>query len=257
VPAIFNFSSLIIGIILCKISLHLPSDLNKNDFSVTDAIMSETISKEIIIHTPRGDIHIHSFCRPEQIQQYAFDRYFGVNDDFKSIITQRESLVKCAAGEGANVVLALADAKDIIGYGVLDYPDAGERWAELGPKIMMEIKAIEVCRTWRSVGVAHGIMEMLLAHPLIEDTIIYLVGYSWTWDLAGSVINTGQYSEKLADLFRSHGFQEYETNEPNVCLKPENFLMGRIGKNISQTIKDRFKWLRFGLTPWTWEVDKP
>ena len=98
---------------------------------------------------------------------------------------------------------------------------------------------------------------MLLAHPLIEDTIIYLVGYSWTWDLAGSVINTGQYSEKLADLFRSHGFQEYETNEPNVCLKPENFLMGRIGKNISQTIKDRFKWLRFGLTPWTWEVDKP
>jgi hypothetical protein len=31
--------------------------------------------------------------------------------------------------------------------------------------------------------------------------------------------------------------------------------MGRIGKNISQMIKDRFKWLRFGLTPWNWEVD--
>jgi acetoin utilization protein AcuA len=223
---------------------------------ITDANMSETFSKNNIFPTPKGDIRIHSFCRPEQIEQYRFDRYFGISDDFKSLFTRRESLVKSAAREGANVVLALADAKDIIGYGVLDYPDEGERWAEMGAKIMMEIKAIEVCRTWRSVGVAHRIMEMMLVHPQIENKIIYLVGYSWTWDLAGDGINAGQYREKLVELFKSHGFQEYETNEPNVCLKPENFLMGRIGKNISQMIKDRFKWLRFGLTPWTWEVDK-
>lgn len=217
--------------------------------------MSETFSKKSIFPTPKGDIRIHSFCRPEQIEQYRFDRYFGISDDFKSLFTQRESLAKSAACEGANVVLALADAKDIIGYGVLDYPDEGERWAEMGAKIMMEIKAIEVCRTWRSVGVAHRIMEMMLVDPQIEDKIIYLVGYSWTWDLAGAGTNAGQYRAKLVELFKSHGFQEYETNEPNVCLKPENFLMGRIGKNISQMIKDRFKWLRFGLTPWTWEVN--
>ena len=213
------------------------------------------MSKEIIFPTPRGDIRIHSFCRPEQIEQYTFDRYFRISDDFKSLYTQRESLTKSAANEDTNVVLAIAGAKDTIGYGVLDYPDPVERWAELGPKIMMEIKAIEVCRTWRSVGVAHPIMDLMLEHPQIEDKIIYLVGYSWTWDLAGADISAGQYREKLVDLFRAHGFQEYETNEPNVCLKPENFFMGRIGKNISQLIKDRFKWLRFGLTPWTWEVD--
>ena len=87
--------------------------------------MSETSTKEIIIPTPKGDIRIHSFCRPEQIQQYTFDRYFGISDDFKSLFTQRESLAKSAAAESANVVLALADAKDIIGYGLLVYPDAG------------------------------------------------------------------------------------------------------------------------------------
>jgi acetoin utilization protein AcuA len=217
--------------------------------------MSKTFSKEIIFPTPRGDIRIHSFCRPEQIGQYRFDRHFGIFDDFKSLYTQRKSLTKSAANEDANVVMAIAGAKDIIGYGVLDYPDPGERWAELGPKIMMEIKAIEVCRPWRSVGVAHPIMDLMLGHPQIEDKIIYLVGYSWTWDLAGADIGAGQYREKLVDLFQAHGFQEYETNEPNVCLKSENFFMGRIGKNISQLIKDRFKWLRFGLTPWTWEVD--
>lgn len=218
--------------------------------------MSETSPKEIIFPTPKGDIRVHSFCRPEQIERYTFDRYFRISDDFKSLYTQRESLIKSAAHEDANVVLALADAKDIIGYGVLDYPDAGERWAELGPKIMMEIKAIEVYRPWRSVGLADRIMEMMLDHPQIEEKIIYLVGYSWTWDLAGAEISAGRYRQKLVDLFQAHGFQEYETNDPNVCLKSENFFMGRIGKNVSQMIKDRFKWLRFGLRPWTWEVDK-
>jgi acetoin utilization protein AcuA len=217
--------------------------------------MSETFSKEIIIPTPKGEIRIHSFCRPEQIEQYTFDCHFGISDDFKSLFTQRESLNKIAARDGANVVLAIAETKDIIGYGVLDYPDAGDRWAQLGPKIMMEIKAIEVGRSWRSVGVAHRIMDMMLVHPQIEEKIIFLVGYSWTWDLACAGINAGQYRERLVDLFQSHGFQEYETNEPNVCLKPENFFMARIGKNITQKIKDRFKWLRFGLSPWTWEVD--
>jgi acetoin utilization protein AcuA len=152
----------------------------------------------------------------------------------------------------ANVVLAVAEVENIIGFGVLAYPGPEERWTELGPKIMMEIKAIEVCRTWRSAGIAPRIMKMMLVHPRIEDKILYLVGYSWTWDLAGTDLSARQYREKLIDLFQPHGFEEYETNEPNVCLKPENFFMCRVGKNVTQVILNRFKWLRFGLSPWTW-----
>jgi acetoin utilization protein AcuA len=217
--------------------------------------MNEKLSKEEIVPTPTGDVLIRSFCHPDEINQYAFDSQFRVYDDYKSLFTRPESLAKSAALAGANVVLALVESKNIIGYGVLAYPDSGERWAELGPKIMMEIKAIEVCRTWRSLGIAPRILKRMLRHPDIEDKIIYMVGYSWTWDLAGTHMTAGQYREKLCDLFQSFGFQEYETNEPNVCLKPENLLMCRIGKNISRMVKDRFKWLRFGLSPWTWKVD--
>ena len=218
--------------------------------------MNERLSKEEILKTPKGDVLIRSFCKPDEINQYIFDSQFEVNDDYKSLFTQRESLAKNAALDGSNVVLALAESKNIIGYGVMAYPDADERWAELGPKIMMEVKAIEVCRTWRSVGIATRILKMMLNYPQIEDKIIYMVGYSWTWDLAGTRMTAGQYREKLCELFQPHGFQEYETNEPNVSLKPENMLMCRIGKNISQVVKDRFKWLRFGLSPWTWKIDK-
>jgi acetoin utilization protein AcuA len=192
--------------------------------------MDEKSPKQERVPTPSGNVLIRSFCKPDEINQYTFDNQFGVNDDYKSLYTRRESLAESAVLGGANVVLALAESKNIIGYGVMAYPDSGERWAELGPKIMMEVKVIEVCRTWRSD--------------------------SWTWDLAGTHMTAGQYREKLCDLFQPAGFQEYETNEPNVCLKPENILMCRIGKNISQMVKDRFKWLRFGLSPWTWKVDE-
>ena len=217
--------------------------------------MTETFPKEEFFSTPKGDIRFHSFCSPQQIRHYTFDGEFQDHKHYKSLYTRRQSLEDNAGGLDANVVLAMVAPSNIIGFGVLVYPDPDERWTELGPKIMVEIKAIEICRTWRSVGIAPRIMKMMLAYPHIEDKIIYLVGYSWTWDLSGTDMTARQYRQKLIDLFQPHGFQEYETNEPNVCLKPENFLMCRIGKNISQMLKDRFKWLRFGLSPWTWGVD--
>jgi len=55
--------------------------------------------------------------------------------------------------------------------------------------------------------------------------------------------------ELPALLFEPFGFVEYQTNEPNICLKPENVFMGRIGKNVSLEVQNDFKWLRFGMCP--------
>jgi acetoin utilization protein AcuA len=216
--------------------------------------MSTVLSKEIRLQTPNGDVQVRSFCDPEEIRQYDFNYQFGAHNHYRSLYTKRESLEENAGTSDANVVLALTEFKHIIGFGILAYPDPGERWAQLGPHIMMEVKAIEVCRSWRAQKIAPGIVKMMLAHPLIEDKIVYLVGYTWTWDLTGKNMTAQQYRQILIKLFQPYGFKEYETNEPNICLKPENVLMCRIGKNISQMIKDRFKWLRFGLSPWSWNI---
>ena len=50
-------------------------------------------------------------------------------------------------------------------------------------------------------------------------------------------------------LFEPFEFQELQTNEPNICLRPENIFMARIGAEISDDLQHRFKWLRFGLSP--------
>jgi len=211
-------------------------------------------SQEILLPLPGGDVHIRSFCSPEAIRQSTLDHQFTVHPDYKSLCTSRETLVKCAEQPDANVVLALTEEDSIIGYGVLTYPEAGERWIELGPKIMMELKAIEVCRSRRTFRIAPVIVKMLLAFPQVEEKIIYLVGYSWTWDLNATGKTAQQYRRMLVSLFKPHGFEEFRTNEPNICLKPENLFMCRVGGKINPVILDRFKWLRFGLSPWTWNV---
>ena len=210
--------------------------------------MTDHSIREIPWKTPNGEILIRAFCAPEQIREYSFDRQFGTHAHYKSLYTRRQSLEQMAEQADSNVVLAVAGGKDIIGFGVLAYPDAEERWSEMGD-LMMEVSALEVARSWRAGRIAGGIIRMLLAHPQLEEKIIYLVGYSWTWDLDGNEMSAIEYRQMMIRLFEPFGFQELQTNEPNICLKPENIFMGRIGAAVSKEDRHRFKWLRFGLSP--------
>jgi len=219
--------------------------------------MGKNLAKEIFRTTPKGDVRIRTFCNSREIRQYTLDSQFSTHSQYKSLYTKRDTLEQIAQQPDTNVVLALIEANTIIGFGVMAYPEPGERWSTLGPQLMMEVKAIEVARTWRSAKIASDIMKMLIEHPLIEDKIAYMVGYSWTWDLEGTKKTAQEYRSMLIRLFRPHGFQEYQTNEPNICLKSENVFMCRIGKNMSEVILNRFKWLRFGLSPWTWADGGP
>jgi len=212
-------------------------------------MMQETALKEILRTTPKGAVRFRSFCPNDEIRHYDFSPQFGAHAQYKSLYTKRESLEQDAAQPDTNVSLALDPDDMIIGFGVLANPEAGERWAELKPGTMMEVKVIEVSRNWRSYGIAKGILEVMLAHLSVEDKIIYMVGYSWTWDLEGTKGTAQLYRKMLIRLFEPFGFLEYQTNEPNICLKPENLFMGRVGRRVSADIQNAFKWLRFGMTP--------
>jgi acetoin utilization protein AcuA len=195
------------------------------------------------------DVNFKSFCSPDDIRQYDFSPRFGSHANYRSLYTHRHSLENIADQPDANISLALLDNQLIIGFGVLTYPEPEERWAQLRPQIMMEVKAIEVSDAWRSKGIAKNILELLMERTVVEEKIVYMVGYSWTWDLDGTKKTAQQYRRMLIRLFDPFGFIEYQTNEPNICLKPENLFMGRVGKMVSQDVQDDFKWLRFGVRP--------
>ena len=211
--------------------------------------MRRYAQNEIHLSTSLGELRIRSFCTPEDVRALNFDRQFGTHAHFRSLYTKRESLEHKAEQPDTSVVLAIADSAHIVGFGVLAYPDPEERWAGLPPKVMMEVNAIEVSRQWRSKQIAKGIVQMMMVHPLIEEKIAYFVGYSWTWDLDGNRMSAQQYRQMMMRLFEPFGFQEYNTNEPNICLKPENIFMARTGSDVSPETRQAFKWLRYGQSP--------
>jgi len=202
---------------------------------------------EEIHHTPQGDVRIRPFCTPGEIRALSFDPQFGTHAHYRSLYTKKESLEEKAAQADANVVLAVDETDRIVGFSVLAYPEAQERWAQLQPNVMMEVTAIEVSRSWRRLNIAHRLLGTMLLHPEIEKKIVYMVGYAWTWDLDGEKRSAVQYRQMLIRLFEPFGFIEYETNDPNVCLKPENVFMARIGAEVTKNLQEAFKWLRFGI----------
>jgi acetoin utilization protein AcuA len=200
-----------------------------------------------VMATEKGEVRIRSFCTPAEIRKFTFNPQFMAHASYRSLYTKRESLESNAEQKDTSVVVALADEDLIVGFGVLGYPDPDERWARLEPQVMLEVKAIEVARDWRAAGLGKQIVATLLQHPLVEEKIVYMVGYSWTWDLDDTKKTAQQYRRMLIGLFEPFGFIEYQTNEPNLCLKPENIFMGRIGRDVSRDIQNAFKWLRFGI----------
>ena len=144
------------------------------------------MQNETVWPTPMGDVNILRHCSVDRFRQYAFGDQFACYAQYKSLYTHRESLEEIASRKGTRVTLAVSRQNQIVGFGLLSPPEPGERWAELGPGVMAEVKAVEVSRRWRNGSLAWGILTCLLADPEIEDRIIYMVGYSWTWDLDGS-----------------------------------------------------------------------
>ena len=206
-------------------------------------------SKEAELKIFQDRVTIRSFCSPDEIETYAFPDFFSKDGQSKSLYTQKESLIRDAVKPDANVVLALTADNTIIGFGVLAYPDSGDRWHQLGAGAMMEVRVIEVARPWRSGHLASTILEFVLTHPRIENIIAYMVGYSWTWDLAGTGLTADEYRAVLIKLFSAYDFQALETNEPNICLKAENLFMCRLGKAFPERMVEHFNWLRFGIAP--------
>ncbi len=201
----------------------------------------------IALETPMGKLSMYTFASPDEIGRFGFDRQFSEHRGFRSLYTRGESLIRRAAEEDANVVLAVTDKENIIGFGVLACPEPDQRWARLEPGVMMEVKAIEVTRDWRRMGVGSLLVKGMLSHPRVEEKIIYFVGFTWTWDLEWTRMTASKYRKMMIRLFQPFQFNECKTNEPNICLDADNLFMCRTGKNISDRLLDDFKWLSFGV----------
>ena len=194
---------------------------------------------------------ISSFCSPDFIRELSFEREASKFASYTPLVSNRENLIETALETDANVTIACSGSGEIVGFAILEYPAIQERWSRVGPRVMMEVSVIEVDRQWRSMGISRKLLHMLLDHPQKEGRILYMVGYSWTWDTEGKGFGVMAYRDLLIDLFSEEGFSIYQTNEPNIMMRPENLFMARIGANISDALQRRFKMVRFDMDLYT------
>ena len=211
------------------------------------AFMEHRDQKSIEWQTERGKVTISSFCSPDDIESLSFKETHMKYARYRPIVSKKQTLIKAASQPDTNVSLAFTVDGKIIGIGILEYPARDERWARVGDRIMMEVSIIEVSRPWRSMGISKEILRILMDNPFKEDRIIYMVGYSWTWDLDDKSMSGMVYRDMLIGLFSQQGFKTFPTNEPNIMMRPENLFMARVGVNISEDIQKRFKLVRFDL----------
>ena len=182
----------------------------------------------------------------DRIQDLIIAYEFTSDVMYQSIFTRKDTF-KRILGNGGYLALALLEDKTIIGFAALNYPRSDERWANIGGKIVMELKAVEVLPEFRNRKIAWHLLSLLFSDPGLEQKILYLVSYTWIWDLVHTGLSTQSYRDVLINLYARFGFEKSLTNEPNVCLKPENVFMVRIGNEVLPKHCEAFKWLRFGL----------
>ena len=198
------------------------------------------------VKTQKGNVYIESKIDKEVFKDLTFPFETCHSTAYRLTHCTKQSL-EGFIEKGGSASLALLEHKIIVGFAVLDFPDKNERWALSDPKTVMELKAVEVLREFRNHGIARQLLAPLFSGPFIEGKIIYLTAYSWTWDLDYSGFTARSYRDMLISLYTAFGFIEFQTNEPNICLKSENIFMVRIGQNVSQKVQDDFKLHRFGI----------
>lgn len=196
--------------------------------------------------TPDGRLSLYARCPPGFFRDLEMDSGIGDFANYSSIIQELDEFERIAAGDDGRVTLALLEQKTVAGYFACGYPTPSDRWSKLG-SLMYEMRAVEVSRNFRKLGLAAQLIRTVLTEPFIEDKIAYMTGYAWHWDVDGSGFPVGQYRNVHLRLLEPYGFKEYVTNEPNIALRAENIFMARIGSRVSAEDQKRFAQLRFGM----------
>jgi len=201
---------------------------------------------DIEIATRQGPVVLATYATPDQLAMWSMDPGIGSFSSYRSILSKKDSLAEVAADPEANLTVALIGGETVVGYCVRRPPQPGERWAEMRPPILHEVFG-ENARGWRELGLMKPMLRAVVAEPDNDERILYIVGYSWHWDLDHTGKNVGQYRDTIIHLLAPLGFRQYPTNEPNVSLRPENLFMARIGEKVDPAHKKRFTNLLFGI----------
>jgi hypothetical protein len=188
---------------------------------------STFISPDRTFETSAGALVLQNFCQPSLVKSLRADA--GLRAFAR--LPQREHALLLSIAQRSDSALTLAHTStgEIVGQVTLVPCDA---WWQ-GLKNVYEV-AIEVSSGWRRLGLAQELLAYALECDALEDMILLAIGLSWHWDTEEVGLPAALYRELIANLFKPHGFLEYQTTEPNISADPTNILLVRFGSRVDQ-----------------------
>ncbi|NWJ45105.1 MAG: GNAT family N-acetyltransferase [Chloroflexi bacterium] len=168
---------------------------------------------------------------------------------------QKANLIKIAGMELGNVVLVHTAKGEIAGYICMHPIDEYDRWyglneVDMSPNVY-EFGAIEVSREWRGVGLSYRLMRAAFeGEEWLRDKIVTSYEFAWHWDSEAVGLNRFVYRKMLKRVIESGGFDQYDTDEPNVIMDAANMFMVRIGDKVSSEVQQKFFSLLQRNNPW-------
>jgi acetoin utilization protein AcuA len=157
---------------------------------------------------------------------------------------QYDALIEISELDEGRIIIAY-EGSTIVGYVTFHYPDELESWSNGKMKDLIELGAIEVAESFRSMGLGKQMIKLAFLENQLENVIVFTTEYYWHWDLKGSRLNVWEYRRLMEKLMESVDMVWYATDDPEICSHPANCLMVRIGKEVPNDSAEQFDRVRF------------
>lgn len=177
----------------------------------------------------------------DMLSEYTFDEGLSA---FRPPKDQYEAILEISELEEGRIIVA-RDGQHIIGYVTYHHADPMERWSDGNLPYILELGAVEVSLSYRSLGLGKKMIQLSMLDDYMENYIVITTEYYWHWDLKNSGLDVYEYKDLMIRLMQSAGFEVYQTNDPELTAHPANTLMARKGKHITDEQMIEFDKIRF------------
>ncbi|WP_147535733.1 hypothetical protein [Bacillus marasmi] len=168
------------------------------------------------------------------MRDYQFDHNLN---NFRDWDKQQKTMLSVMDSNQGLMSLALSH-QTIIGYAIILEPEPDERWRQLD--FIKILGVVEVAPNYRNQKVAQSLLQSLFLLQETEKFIVISLALCWHWDLSMTNGDSVKYMHMLKRVLGSVGFEEYETNEPDIARYDVNFMTARTGKNITTQQVNQF-----------------
>lgn len=210
-----------------------------------EGILLERLTRE----GPQGRVYFRRRVPAERLAQMELAEGLGIFFRY-DLQRQKETLLKIARMDYGDMVIAYTADDLIVGYVSMHPVDASERWEMLnrsspinpeGRLYVHEFGAIEVSRKWRGLGISKALMQAgFEGDSWFDDKIVVSVEFAWHWDYEEAGLNRFSYRNMLKKVIASAGFEQMDTDEPNVLMDAANMFMVRIGPKVPNPVQQQF-----------------